>query len=94
MNAKVIIAGLLLSVSSILLADGKALHDASCLECHIALTGGGDGNGLYKPADQKVKTLAGLEKWVANCAIAADANWTPVQQQQVIDYLNRRFYLF
>jgi mono/diheme cytochrome c family protein len=91
---KVTIAGLLLSVSSILLADGKALHDASCLQCHAALTGSGDGNGLYSRADRKVKTLTGLEKRVANCAIAADANWTSVQQQQVIDYLNSRFYRF
>lgn len=94
MILKATLAGLLLTVSSVLLADGKALHDASCLQCHAALTGGGDGNGLYSRADRKVKTLSGLEKRVANCAIAADANWTPAQQQQVIEYLNSRFYRF
>ncbi|MDT8310753.1 MAG: hypothetical protein RQ732_04840 [Methylophaga sp.] len=82
-----------LSVSPMLLADGRALHDANCMQCHASLTGG-DGNTLYSRSDRKVKTLAGLEKRVANCAIAADANWTPVQQQQVIDYLNSRFYRF
>lgn len=93
MIVKVAIAGLLLSVSSLLLADGRALHDANCMQCHASLTGG-DGNTLYSRSDRKVKTLAGLEKRVANCAIAADANWTPAQQQQVIDYLNSRFYRF
>ncbi|MDX1572951.1 MAG: hypothetical protein R3341_02925 [Methylophaga sp.] len=93
MILKVILAGLLLSVSSLLLADGKRLHDASCMQCHASLTGG-DGNGLYSRSDRNVKSLSGLEKRVANCAIAADANWTPAQQQQVIDYLNSRFYRF
>lgn len=83
----------LLSVSTVSLADGRALHDASCLQCHASLTGG-DGNTLYSRSDRKVTSLAGLEKRVANCAIAADANWTPAQQQQVIDYLNSRFYRF
>ena len=93
MILKVFIAGLMLSVSSLLLADGKILHDASCLQCHASLTGA-DGNALYNRSDRKVKTLSGLEKRVANCALAADANWTPAQQQQVIDYLNSRFYRF
>ncbi len=82
-----------LSASAMVLADGKALHDASCLQCHASLTVG-DGTDLYSRTDRKVKTLSGLEMRVANCAIAADANWTPAQQQQVIDYLNSRFYRF
>lgn len=93
MIVKAFIAGCLLSVSTILLADGKSLHDASCMQCHASLTGG-DSNSLYSRGDRKVKSLAGLEKRVANCAIAADANWTPAQQQQVIDYLNSGFYHF
>ena len=93
MIVKAFIAGCLLSVSTVVLADGKALHDASCMQCHASLTGG-DANSLYSRSDRKVKSLAGLEKRVANCAIAADANWTAEQQQQVIDYLNSRFYRF
>ena len=93
MIVKAFIAGCLLSVSTVVLADGKALHDASCMQCHASLTGG-DANSLYSRSDRKVKSLTGLEKRVANCAIAADANWTPAQQQQVIDYLNSGFYHF
>ena len=93
MIVKALITTGLLSVSTLLLADGKALHDASCMQCHASLTGG-DGNSLYDRSDRKVKSLAGLEKRVANCATAADANWTAEQQQQVIDYLNSRFYRF
>ena len=93
MILKALMTAALLSFSTLLLADGKALHDASCMQCHASLTGG-DGNSLYSRSDRKVKSLAGLEKRVANCAIAADANWTAEQQKQVIDYLNSGFYRF
>lgn len=83
----------LLLASTMVLADGKALHDKSCMQCHASLTGG-DANSLYSRSDRKVTSLAGLEKRVANCAIAADANWSVDQQKQVIDYLNSRFYRF
>lgn len=82
-----------LSVSATALAQGKQLHDASCMQCHTSLTGG-QPNSIYSRAERSVKTLDGLEKRVANCAIAADANWTAAQQKQVVDYLNSQFYKF
>jgi len=68
-----------LCVSATALAQGKQLHDA---------------NSIYSRSNRGVKTLDGLEKRVANCAIAADVNWTPAQQKQVVEYLNSQFYKF
>lgn len=86
-----LLALLFLSVSATALAQGKQLHDANCMQCHASLTGG-QANSIYSRADKGVKTLDGLNKRVANCAIAADVNWTSEQQQQVVDYLNSEFY--
>lgn len=82
-----------LCASGSALAQGKQLHDNNCMQCHASLTGG-QPNSIYTRADRGVKTLQGLTKRVANCAIAADVNWTTEQQQQVVDYLNSQFYRF
>lgn len=91
MKAVLLILGLVISSAS--LADGKALHDAACLQCHASL-GGGDAFKLYQRSDRKVKTLAGLEKRVAYCMTAADVSWDKTQQQMVVEYLREQFYHF
>ncbi|WP_417549662.1 hypothetical protein [Methylophaga sp.] len=88
-----LVAMVFLSVSATALAQGKQLHDANCMQCHASLTDG-QPNSIYSRADRGVKTLDGLGKRVANCAIAADVNWTATQQKQVVDYLNSQFYKF
>lgn len=82
-----------LGVSATALAQGKQLHDSSCLQCHASLTGG-QPDLIYSRADRTVNSLDALGKRVAACVIVADANWTKAQQQQVVDYLNRQFYKF
>ncbi|HAO23874.1 MAG: hypothetical protein CMH21_03250 [Methylophaga sp.] len=82
-----------LCVSATALAQGKQLHDANCMQCHASLADG-QPNSIYSRSNRGVKTLDGLEKRVANCAIAADVNWTPAQQKQVVEYLNSQFYKF
>lgn len=82
-----------LGVSTTVLAQGKQLHDSSCLQCHASLTGG-QPDLIYRRADRTVTSLDALGKRVADCMIAADVNWTAEQQQQVVDYLNRQFYKF
>lgn len=79
--------------SSAALAQGKALHDAACLQCHASL-GGGDANQLYLRDDRKVTSLTGLKKRVAYCAKAADVDWDKQQKQAVVEYLRQRFYKF
>lgn len=88
-----LIAMIFLGVSATALAQGKQLHDNNCMQCHSSLTSG-QPNSLYTRADRGVKSLEGLNKRVANCAIAADVNWTPDQQKQVVEYLNSQFYKF
>lgn len=79
--------------SSAAMAQGQALHDAACLQCHASL-GGGNAYQLYQRTDRKVKSLAELEKRVAFCMKAADVNWTKSQQQAVVQYLRNEFYRF
>ncbi|HCC81804.1 MULTISPECIES: cytochrome c [unclassified Methylophaga] len=88
-----LVAMIFLSVSATTLAQGKQLHDANCMQCHASLTDG-KANSLYTRDKRGVKSLEGLNKRVANCAIAADVNWTPEQQKQVVEYLNSEFYKF
>jgi mono/diheme cytochrome c family protein len=75
------------------MAQGKDLHEALCLQCHASLTGGKP-TSLYTRADRKVTTLAGLEKRVKGCAIAADANWSDAERESVVKYLSTTFYSF
>lgn len=83
----------LLAVSTSVLAQGKQLHDSSCLQCHASLTGG-QPDLIYSRAGRTVNSLDALSKRVAACVIVADVNWTAEQQQQVVDYLNSQFYKF
>lgn len=75
------------------MAQGKDLHEASCLQCHASLTGGKP-TSLYTRADRKVKTLASLQQRVKGCAIAADANWSDAERESVVQYLRTTFYGF
>jgi mono/diheme cytochrome c family protein len=74
-------------------AQGKALHDAACLQCHASLTAGKPAH-LYERLDRKVTTLAGLTKRVNYCAVAADVDWNKEQREAVVGYLNEQFYKF
>lgn len=84
---------MMIVASGAALAQGKALHDSACLQCHASL-GGGDPNQLYTREDRTVKSLDGLKKRVAYCTKAADVSWDKSQQQAVVDYLRQRFYNF
>jgi len=74
-------------------AQGKALHDAACVQCHTSLTAGKPAQ-LYERLDRKVTTLAGLRKRVNYCAVAADVDWNKEQREAVVNYLNQQFYRF
>lgn len=93
MIGRVVLFTGLLCASATALAQGQALHDAACIQCHSSLTNG-QPNSLYTRADRKVKNLAGLDKRVKSCAVAADANWTDEQRNLVVNYLAKTFYLF
>jgi len=83
----------LMAMTQIVLAQGQQLHDTSCLQCHSSLTSGKP-NSLYSRSDRKVTTFAGLQKRVKGCAVAADANWSKAQHEEVVKYLQEKFYHF
>lgn len=93
MRKKVFLLVGLLALSPMVMAQGKNLHDAACLQCHASLTGGKP-TSLYTRNDRKVKTLASLQKQVKGCAIAADANWSDAERESVVQYLSQTFYRF
>ena len=84
---------LLLCASQTVLAQGRALHDASCMQCHASLTGGKP-DSLYTRSDRKITSLSGLEQRVGYCMQAADVNWTEAEKRMVIEHLNSQFYRF
>ncbi len=83
----------LLLMPNLVLAQGKALHDESCLQCHASITSG-DANSIYTKADRKVTNFPALQKRVKGCAVAADANWSGKQRETVVQYLAKTFYRF
>lgn len=87
------LALLLCCASQVALAQGQQLHDASCLQCHMSLTGGKP-DALYTRADRKITSLSGLAQRVGYCMQAADVNWSIADKRAVIDFLNSQFYQF
>ena len=76
------------------MADGKKLHDNSCVQCHSSLMAPSKANDIYTRVDRKITNLDGLAKRVRSCALAADADWTTEQRQQVVRYLADTYYGF
>jgi len=88
-----LVALLLLTATTVVLAQGKKLHDTACLQCHSSLTGGKP-NSFYTREDRKVNSWASLQQRVKGCAVAADVNWTDKQRKLVVNYLANSFYKF
>ncbi|RKZ88977.1 MAG: hypothetical protein DRQ39_01530 [Gammaproteobacteria bacterium] len=88
-----LVALLLLISTTVVMAQGKKLHDAACLQCHSSLTAGKP-NSFYTRSDRKVNSLASLQNRVKGCAVAADVDWTDQQRNMVVNYLADSFYKF
>jgi hypothetical protein len=67
-------------------AAGKRLHDANCTECHDS--------GVYTRKDRTVHSLAELKHQLGGCAHAMKKEFTASESQNLIKYLNDRFYHF
>ena len=66
---------------------GQQLHDDKCLACHTTQ--------VYTREDRRIKTLQALSNQVNNCMKGpAKAEWTEVETQSVVEYLNQKFYKF
>jgi hypothetical protein len=67
-------------------AEGKRLHDAYCTSCHDT--------AVYTRKDHVVRSLAALKEQLEGCSHMAKKEFTPAQTQDLIKYLNDRFYRF
>jgi hypothetical protein len=67
-------------------ADGKRLHDANCMGCHDT--------GIYTRKDRLVRSLDALKKQLGNCSHMAKKEFSAIETQNIIKYLNDQFYQF
>jgi hypothetical protein len=67
-------------------ADGKRLHDANCMGCHDT--------GIYTRKDRLVQSLDALEKRLGDCSHMAKTEFSAIETQNIIKYLNDQFYQF
>ena len=67
-------------------AEGKRLHDANCTACHDI--------SVYSRKDHKVQSLNGLKRQVGDCTHMAQKEFSPVERQNIVKYLNDQFYRF
>ena len=67
-------------------ADGKRLHDANCMGCHDT--------AIYTRKDRLVRSLDALEKRLGDCSHMAKKEFSAIETQNIIKYLNDQFYQF
>ena len=67
-------------------ADGKRLHDANCMGCHDT--------GIYTRKDRLVRSLDALKKQLGGCSHMAKKEFSAIETQNIIKYLNDQFYQF
>ena len=66
--------------------DGKRLHDASCTRCHDT--------GIYTRKHRHVQSLDALKEQLASCSHMAQKEFSAIDTQNIIKYLNDQFYDF
>lgn len=67
-------------------AEGKRLHDANCMGCNDT--------AVYTRKDHIVRSLDGLKQQFEACSHMAQNEFSPVDTQNIIKYLNDGFYRF
>jgi hypothetical protein len=67
-------------------AEGKRLHDASCTGCHDAR--------VYTRKDRSVRSLDGLRQQLENCTHMTGKQFSVIDTQNLLKYLNDTFYQF
>ena len=66
--------------------DGKRLHDANCMGCHDT--------SIYTRKDRLVRSLDALKNQLGGCSHMAKKEFSAIETQNIIKYLNDQFYQF
>ncbi len=67
-------------------ADGKRLLEANCMGCHDT--------SVYTRKDRQVQSLDALTEQLANCSHTAKKEFSALETQNILKYLNDQFYQF
>ena len=73
-------------------AQGQALVDKDCNECHIRQFG--DRDRIFTRADRRVMTAQQLRAQVAFCNTQLATGYFPEEEEHVAAWLNQRYYHF
>jgi hypothetical protein len=66
--------------------DGQRLHDANCVSCHDT--------SVYTRANRQIHSLDALKQQLQGCGHMAKKEFSATQTQNIVKYLNERFYHF
>ena len=82
--------GILLAISSGVFAEdfdrGQALYENHCRSCHE--------EAAYTRESRRAASIADLRKWVATWSFHAQLDWTDEEINDVVDFINQRYYRF
>lgn len=67
-------------------AEGKKLHDTTCLSCH--------NDGVYRRQDRRVTSLAGITEQITACGHQTDVTLGKKDIDNLVKYLNETYYKF
>jgi len=73
-------------------AQGQALVDKDCNDCHIRQFG--DRDRIYTRADRRVKTPEQLRAQIAFCNTQLSTGYFPEEEEHIAAWLNQRYYRF
>ena len=74
-------------------AAGKALHEKSCVSCHVSKYGG-DGSKIYTRNGRKISNKQELMQRVASCNAMINSGLFPEEEGAVAAWLNQQYYHF
>jgi len=65
---------------------GQALYENHCMSCHEAT--------VHTRDTRRATSVAELRKWVATWSFHASLDWTSEEIDDVVDFMERRYYHF
>lgn len=75
------------------LGSAKALHEKSCVACHVRMYGG-DGSKMYTRDGRLLNSRLDVLQRVASCNAQVSSGWFPEEEGAVAAWLNQNYYHF